>query len=79
MAAVKSVILLIGLAVLGYVVKATFVPLPAGPYKWDALAAGITVVTGIVLPFVYPSLRRGIRDSPLTRAGAITLLNSRRE
>ena len=71
-----AVILLVGLAVLGYVVKATFVPFPAPPYRWDALAAGITLVAGIVLTFAYPPLRRGIRESSLLKAGAIALLGA---
>jgi hypothetical protein len=74
MSPVKTVILLIGLAVLGYVAKGTFIPLPAAPYNWDALAAAITLAVGIVLPFVYPPLRRGIRNSPLLKAGASALL-----
>jgi hypothetical protein len=74
MAPVKTVILLVGLAVLGYIVKATFVPFPAPPYSWDALAAGITLAAGIVLPLAYLPLRRGIANSPLLRAGASALL-----
>jgi amino acid transporter len=74
MSPAKTVILLIGLAVLGYVVKDTFIPIPAAPFDWDALAAAITLVLGIALPFVYPPLWRGIRDSPLLKAGAGALL-----
>jgi hypothetical protein len=70
------VILAIGLAVLGYVAKDTFVPIPAAPYNWDALAAGITLVLGIALPFLYPPLRRGIQNSPLLRVGASALLGT---
>jgi hypothetical protein len=52
-------------------------PVPRAPtYSWDALAAGITLLTGIVLPFVYPPLRRGIRNSPLLKAGAGALLGT---
>jgi amino acid transporter len=76
MSPVKTVILVIGLAVLAYVVKDTFVPIPATPYDWDALAAGITLVLGIVLPFAYPPLWRGIRDSPLLKVGASALLGT---
>jgi hypothetical protein len=76
MSLVKTVILLIGLAVLGYVVKDTFVPIPASPYDWVALAAGITVILGIALPFLYPPLRRGIQNSPLLRVGASALLGT---
>ena len=76
MSAVKTVILLIGLAVLGYVLKDTFIPIPAAPYSWDALVAGITLVAGIALPFVYPPLRRGIHNSSLLKAGASALLGT---
>jgi hypothetical protein len=76
MSPVKTVILLIGLAVLGHVVKATFVPLPAASFSWDALAAGITLAAGIVLPLAYPPLRRGIGNSPLLKVGASTLLGT---
>ena len=77
MSPVKTVILLVGLVVLGYVVKATFVPFPAAPFDWDALAAGITLAAGIALPFAYTPLRRGIENSPLLRAGAGALLDPR--
>jgi len=73
---VKTVILLIGLAVLGYIVKDAFIPPPPAPFKWDAVAAGITLVIGIALPFVHPPLRRGIRSSPLLKAGASALLGT---
>jgi hypothetical protein len=77
MAPVKTVILLLGLAVPGYIVKDTFIPLPAAPFSWDALAAGITLVAGIVLPLAYPPVRRGIANSPLLKAGASVLLGTR--
>ena len=70
MSPVKPVILLIGLAVLGYVVKGSFAPVPAAPFSWDALAAGI------VLPLAYPPLRRGIGNSPLLKVGASSLLGT---
>jgi amino acid transporter len=76
MSPIKTVILFIGLAILGYVVKDTFVPFPAAPYNWDALAAGITLVVGILLPFVYRPLRRGIQKSPLLKVGASALLSN---
>lgn len=76
MTPIKTVILVIGLAVLGYIVKDTFAPFPPPPYRWDALAAGITLAAGIALPFAYPPLRRGIRNSPLLKAGASALLGT---
>ena len=76
MSPVKTAILLIGLAILGYVVKDTFAPIPAAPFNWVALAAGITVMAGIALPFAYPPLQRGIRNSPLLKAGASALLGN---
>ena len=42
------------------VVKATFVPFPALPYSWDALAAGITLAAGIVLPLAYRRCGAGL-------------------
>ena len=60
MSPAKTVILVIGLAVLAYIVKDTFVPFPAPPYSWVALAAGITLVAGVVLPFAYPSLSNSL-------------------
>jgi amino acid transporter len=77
MSPVKTVILVIGLAILGYIVKGTFAPFPPPPYRWDALAAGITLAAGIALPFAYPPLRRGIRESPLLKAGASALLGAK--
>ncbi len=77
LAPVKTVILLIGLAVLSYILKDTFAPLPAPPFSWDALAAGITLAAGIVLPLAYPPVRRGIANSPLLKAGASALLGTR--
>jgi amino acid transporter len=79
MSPARAVILLIGLAVLGYVAKDTFAPIPAAPFDWDALAAGITLLVGIALPFVYPPLRRGIENSPLLKTGASALLAPRRD
>jgi hypothetical protein len=41
------------------------------------VAAAITSVAGIALPFAYPPLRRGIRNSPLLNAGAGALFGTR--
>ena len=78
MSPARTVILLIGLAFLGYVAKDTFAPIPAAPFGWDALAAGITLLLGIALPFLYPPLRHGIENSPLLKTGASALLAPRR-
>jgi len=78
MSPVKTVILLVGLVVLGYVMKTTFVPFPAAPFGWDALAAGITLAAGIALPFAFPPLRRGIENSPLLRVAAGAMLDPAR-
>jgi amino acid transporter len=78
MSPARAVILLIGLAVLGYIAKDTFAPIPPAPFDWDALAAGITLLLGMALPFVYPPLRRGIENSPLLKAGGRALLAPRR-
>jgi Mn2+/Fe2+ NRAMP family transporter len=77
MAPAKTVILLIGLAVLGCILKDTFVPLPAAPFSWDALAAAITLVAGIVRPLACPPVRRGIANSALLRAVTGALLAAR--
>jgi amino acid transporter len=73
---IKTVILLIGLGVLGYILKVTFVPLPAAPFSWDAIAVGITLAAGIVLAVAYPPVRRGIRKSALLKVGASALLGT---
>ena len=71
---ISTAILVVGLAALGYVVKVTFIPLPPSPFRIDALAAAGTLVVGILLPIVFPAVRRGIRDSALLKAGAEALL-----
>jgi len=72
----RGVILAVGLVILGYVCKETFSPLPSGAYRWDFLLAVATLVVGVVLPFVFPGLRRGIATSPLLRVGSQALLGS---
>lgn len=67
-------ILLVGLLVLGFVLRETFVPFPAPPYNWDAYGAAATLAVGVLLPLVSPRLRRGIQTSPLLRVGAAALL-----
>ncbi|MGH9171831.1 MAG: APC family permease [Acidimicrobiales bacterium] len=76
MALAKTAILLVGLVVLGFVVKDTFVPFPAAPYSWDAIGAGATLLLGAVLPLVSPRLRRSLRTSPLLELGSSELLGT---
>ncbi len=73
----RGVILAVGLVILGYVCKETFSPLPTGAYRWDFLLAVGTLVVGILLPLVFPGLRRGIARSPLLRVGSHALLGTR--
>jgi len=70
----RGAILAIGLVILGYMAKETFVPLPSGPYRWDFLAAAASLVVGLALPLVSPRLRAGITNSPLLRVGSHVLL-----
>ena len=70
----RGAVLVVGLAVLGYVAKDTFVPLPSGPYRWDFVAAVASLVVGLALPLLSPRLRAGIKTSPLLRAGSRALL-----
>ena len=72
-----TLILAVGLLILGYVCKETFSPLPTGAYRWDFLLAVGTLLVGIVLPLVFPSLRRGIATSPLLRVGSRALLDTK--
>lgn len=74
MSPVKTIILLIGAGILGYVVKSTFLPFPAAPYNWVALVAGVSLVVGLVLPVASRRVREGVRSSPLLRLGTTRLL-----
>ena len=73
----RGVILSVGVAVLAYVAKETFVPLPSGPYRWDFYVAVLTLIAGIALPRVSPRLRARITESPLLRAGSRQLIGER--
>ena len=64
------VILATGVLVLGYVLRDTFTPLPAGPFRWVAIAAVISLLVGIGFTLV-PSVHRRLRASPLLRATAM--------
>lgn len=73
----RSSILGVGVLVLGYVAKETFVPFPVGPYRWDFLAAVASLLVGVLLPVVSSRLRAGITSSPLLRIGERALLGRR--
>ncbi len=70
----RGAILSVGVLVLGYVAKETFIPFPTGPYRWDLLAAVASLVIGVLLPIMSPRLRHGITSSPLLRVGSKALL-----
>jgi hypothetical protein len=63
-------ILAVGVLVLGYVLRDTFTPLPAGPFRWVAIAAVISLLVGIGFTLI-PDVHRRLRASPLLRATAI--------
>jgi amino acid transporter len=72
-------ILGVGMVVLGYVAKTTFIPLPSGAYRWDFFAALGSLIVGVLLPFASRRLREGISTSPLLRVGSRALLGERGE
>jgi amino acid transporter len=63
-------ILTVGVLVLGYVLRETFTPLPAGPFRWVAIAAVISLLVGIAFTLV-PAVHRRLQASPLLRATAV--------
>ncbi len=63
-------VLAVGVVVLGYVLRDTFTPLPAGPFRFVAIAALVSLVVGIGLALV-PAVARRLRASALLRAAAI--------
>jgi amino acid transporter len=60
-------VLVVGAAVLGYVLYDTFVPFPPVPFNWIVLAAGASALLGVVVA-VIPRVRSRIRESDLLRA-----------
>ncbi|MCF8566613.1 APC family permease [Alicyclobacillus tolerans] len=74
MSPIKTLALVIGLAILVYVVKDTFIPFPAAPYNWDAYGAVATLVIGLVIPLLSRRIRNSLRQSPLLKVGAVELL-----
>lgn len=74
MSPIKTGILVIGLLILLYVVKDTFIPFPAAPYNWDAYGAVATLVIGLAIPLLSRRLRHSMRQSPLLKVGTAVLL-----
>lgn len=61
------VVLSVGVAVLGYVLYDTLVPLPPSPFDWILAAAGVAVAAGIGLAAL-PAVRARLSASPLLAA-----------
>jgi amino acid transporter len=64
---IPLVVLTFGVVVLGYVLRDTFDPLPAGPFRWVALTALGSVIVGIVLTMI-PAVHLRLGSSELLRA-----------
>jgi amino acid transporter len=64
---IPLLILGLGAAVLLYVLRDTFIPLPAGPFRVVALAAASSTMLGIAFSLV-PAVHRRLGDSELLRA-----------
>jgi amino acid transporter len=60
-------VLVVGVALLGYVLYDTFVPFPGAPFDWIIVTAAASTVLGVGLTFA-PSVRRRLNSSPLLRA-----------
>ncbi len=68
---IPLIVLATGVAVLTYVLRATFDPLPAGPFEVIALAALTSALLGVAATFI-PGVRRHLLSSSLLRATAWT-------
>jgi amino acid transporter len=64
---IPLVVLSVGVAVLGYVLYDTFVPLPPAPFDWILVAAGTTLAVGVGIAAL-PSTRSRLSASPLLSA-----------
>jgi len=60
----QAAILLVGVLVMGYVLKSTVYPIPAFPFNYCMYAAGVTLAVGAAL-LLWPSLRHALRTAPL--------------
>ncbi|HET9058592.1 MAG TPA: APC family permease [Acidimicrobiales bacterium] len=63
-------VLATGLAVLGYVLYDTFVPLPPAPFNWVIVASAAALATGIGIAAA-PVVRRRLQASSLLRASRL--------
>jgi len=63
-------ILTLGVLVLGYVLRDTFSPLPAGQFRAVAIAAMVSVILGIAAT-VIPAVRSRLRASALLSAARV--------
>ncbi len=60
----QAAVLLVGVVVMGYVLKSTVYPIPAFPFNYCMDAAGATLAAGAAL-LLWPRLRRALRGAPL--------------
>jgi len=66
----QTALLLSGVIVMGYVLKSTVYPIPAFPFNYCMVAAGVTLAVGAAL-LLWPRLRRALRDAPLVAVDAV--------
>ncbi len=64
---IPLIVLSLGILVLGYVLRDTFSPLPAGPFRVVALAALASLLAGILFALI-PAVHRRLGSSALLRA-----------
>ncbi len=64
---IPLLILSLGIAVLLYVLRDTFIPLPGGPFRFIALAAAGSTILGIIVALI-PAMYRRLAASALLGA-----------
>jgi len=76
---IPLIVLSLGILVLGYVLRDTFSPLPAGPFRVVALAALASLLAGILFALI-PAVHRRLGSSALVhrRLGSSALLRATR-